>query len=1178
MPISQIPIIARTNTIDEWRIQTNKSASDLNDLGFFTYDKDQGTLVLSNTSSLSITAEGTPLQVANNVLFSSSLTLANTLFLGVQSSATGNVIAGGTVSVRGPGKALSVSNNSYVGVNLEVVNSIYTGNVYANNDVTIGDDATIGGTLTLTSTGTVLSIADGAASINLLNSSTIASDNVRTDNLYAAFARVDVLDDLAFARIGILENTTGNSYYLSSNSHNSNTITTRYITANISGNIVNFSSNVAAINTATVLDANIVNQITETLTVNISSTNTATILDGNVVTVISENATVNVATINVSSTNDATVLVGNVVTLTSNDSTLNVATVNTANITWLTSSNTIYANNIITNNVEVSTINAAYVNVSSDVWLQEGSQLRIYAADVQDEVLTVDGKSTFEETYIRGNIAVEGTWTALGNVEYEVSQFTLNARTPVNADATIRNNRIIGDDAFIQWDETDDQWKISKGNTYTSLFGILDASFLNATVTSNSTANVATPSAVKAAYETAQFAGGYANNAYVHANNSYIHANNSYLNSNAAHTMANAAFDRSNNVYSHANSAYLHANASYIQANTTNAHVYGSITTRIDTLEANNALSGKFREVLLLNSNQDQATVPSSSMVAKIDVDRGSRPNASIRWVESQSIDVRVQLGDEIFEVQNNPTASGNWIFTRNGVNYQNVGSQAAESYSNSAYEIANTALVTAESVDFDVNDPNTGTKKRITDIEETLTGLTGEGGGGVTKASNLAGGSLNRIPYQTDTDTTDFILAPSQDGTVLTYKIVDEVGVWAWEKAASALGGQIDGDLTVNGTITSDELEFGTIAFGTDRIATQINTSKLMLNNDIIGQPSEEDSNFWGEIVVYRGGGGRFNPSIRFNEAIDRWQYSIGSTYYNIGEIADKATNVSGGNTNRIVYQTAPNVTGFISAPPSGESRYLNWTGTAYTWADVNVDPTTFRFDASQITTGVLATTRLGGFTPYPISITGSASSADTADEADIAFSLAPGVTVDTCKNVDGGRTNFITTGDFFNSGALENSGRADFGSDVYIDRNCYVDGSLFVDFMYGTAQFAQYADLAEKYVPDENYEIGTLLSIGGEQEVTATTKENIHSIVGAVSENPAYLMNSNQVNGIPVGLKGRINVRVIGKCKKGDLLTISDIPGVAICTDKNELPLRFICLDNKETEEEGLVLVSVI
>jgi hypothetical protein len=103
MPITTIPIIARTNTIDEWRIQTNASANDLNDLGFYTYDKTQGTLLLSNTSILNITAEGTPLQVANNVLFSKNLTLGNNLLLGVQTSGTGNLIVGSTVGMSAVG-------------------------------------------------------------------------------------------------------------------------------------------------------------------------------------------------------------------------------------------------------------------------------------------------------------------------------------------------------------------------------------------------------------------------------------------------------------------------------------------------------------------------------------------------------------------------------------------------------------------------------------------------------------------------------------------------------------------------------------------------------------------------------------------------------------------------------------------------------------------------------------------------------------------------------------------------------------------------------------------------------------------------------------------------------------------------------------------------------------------
>ena len=1175
MPTTTIPIIARTNTIDEWRIQTNKSASDLNDLGFGTYDKDRGTLLLSNTSILSITAEGTPLQVANNVLFQNNLTLSNNLFLGVESSGTGNLIVGNSLTVEGRGKALSVSNNAYVGVDLEVVNSIYTDNVYANNDMTIGDDVTIGGVVEITSSGTVLSIQDGEASINLVTSETIVSDNVRTDNLYAAFARIDVLDDLAFARIGILENTTGNSYYLSSNSHTSNSISTRYITANISGNIVNFSSNVASINVATILDANIVTQISETLTVNVSSTNTATILDGNVVTFISEDSTINVASINVSSTNDATVLVGNVVTLTSNDSTLNVATVNTANITWLTSSNTIYANNIITTNVEVSTINAAHVNVSSDLWLQEGAQLRIYADDVETEVFTVDGKSTLQTTYIRGDIAVEGTWTALGAVEYEVSQFTLNARTPTNADASIRNNRVIGEDALIRWDETDDQWKISKGNTYDDLYGILDASFLNATVTSNSTANVATPSAVKAAFETAQFAGGYANNAYVHANNSYIHANNAYLNSNASHTMANAAFDRSNNVYAHANSSYIHSNSAYDQANTTNSHVYGSITTRIDTLEANTALDAKFREEVVLNSEQNQSSGPSTSMVASIIVDRGNQPNVEIKWVERQSIDVRVQTGedpltgDPIYEVQTNSVAGPNWIFTRNGTNYQNVASDAAESYSNSAFTIANTALINAELAQ--------GTADEALDLAEanetTLNTLTA-GGGAVNKATNIANGEKNKIPYQTAADTTEFIDAPTISGTVLTY----QDGNWAWTKAASALGGEIDGDLSLSGTLTTDELSFDSGSRG-----VLFEGSRLLFNADQNpNQTPSENLNNWARIEVDRGAFA--NVGFRYNEVLNKWQYSHdGVNYFVLGEDSSFALNLKNGAANQIVFQTAVDTTGFISAPRVG-NRFLQWTGTDFSWAAVPVpDLNTADLNASRLTQGTVPAARLSG--TYGINISGSASTAGYAESAGSAGSTT---TATNATNVTSGGN--VNTNSILNYGPQDNFGpiharsggvasyRNDPNAALRVTGDISVSNKVWADRFEGVATAALYSDLAEKYLPDENYPIGTLLSIGGKKEVTATTKDSIHSIVGSVSEAPAFIMNNNQKGGIPVALKGRVPIRVIGKCKKGDLLTVSEIPGVAICTDKNEMPLRFICLDNKKEEKEGLVLVAVI
>lgn len=99
------------------------------------------------------------------------------------------------------------------------------------------------------------------------------------------------------------------------------------------------------------------------------------------------------------------------------------------------------------------------------------------------------------------------------------------------------------------------------------------------------------------------------------------------------------------------------------------------------------------------------------------------------------------------------------------------------------------------------------------------------------------------------------------------------------------------------------------------------------------------------------------------------------------------------------------------------------------------------------------------------------------------------------------------------------------------------------------GSKLEATYADLAEYYVPDQHYEPGTVLSLGGEHEVTVTTVENSDRIAGVVTTQPAYVMNSGlaERGGVAIALVGRVPVRVVGDIAKGDSLYASDIPGVA-------------------------------
>ena len=100
------------------------------------------------------------------------------------------------------------------------------------------------------------------------------------------------------------------------------------------------------------------------------------------------------------------------------------------------------------------------------------------------------------------------------------------------------------------------------------------------------------------------------------------------------------------------------------------------------------------------------------------------------------------------------------------------------------------------------------------------------------------------------------------------------------------------------------------------------------------------------------------------------------------------------------------------------------------------------------------------------------------------------------------------------------------------------------------GTSTSAKYADLAEKYYPDSNYPIGTVLCVGGSMEVTFCNSDDIPA--GVVSAEPAFLMNS-EINGVNVALVGRVPVRVLGPVQKGQLVR-ADNNGVASVTAPGE------------------------
>ena len=88
-----------------------------------------------------------------------------------------------------------------------------------------------------------------------------------------------------------------------------------------------------------------------------------------------------------------------------------------------------------------------------------------------------------------------------------------------------------------------------------------------------------------------------------------------------------------------------------------------------------------------------------------------------------------------------------------------------------------------------------------------------------------------------------------------------------------------------------------------------------------------------------------------------------------------------------------------------------------------------------------------------------------------------------------------------------------------------------------FGTSTTAKYADLAEKYLTDSEYPVGTVVMVGGDAEVTQHDGRSVRA-VGVVSEHPAYMMNGDLEGGTYIALKGRVPVRVTGPVLKGQSL----------------------------------------
>ena len=134
---------------------------------------------------------------------------------------------------------------------------------------------------------------------------------------------------------------------------------------------------------------------------------------------------------------------------------------------------------------------------------------------------------------------------------------------------------------------------------------------------------------------------------------------------------------------------------------------------------------------------------------------------------------------------------------------------------------------------------------------------------------------------------------------------------------------------------------------------------------------------------------------------------------------------------------------------------------------------------------------------------------------------------------------------------------------------------GNLTAELFQGTATAARYADLAEKYLTDKEYEPGTVVAVcnHGDHEVEASSEGQ--RAIGVVSTNPAFMMNKDLEGGTYIALKGRVPVKVTGAVRKGQRLVAGNY-GTANVANNNSTDVFAIALES--SDEIGVKLIEAV
>jgi hypothetical protein len=476
-----------------------------------------------------------------------------------------------------------------------------------------------------------------------------------------------------------------------------------------------------------------------------------------------------------------------------------------------------------------------------------------------------------------------------------------------------------------------------------------------------------------------------------------------------------------------------------------------------------------------------------------------------------------------------------------------------------------------------------------------------------VTASSYNSGSGLGQVSYANTTTA-----SPTTFGTVIGNNVN-----WTYESASATLTTAINSNSIVDSMINSAAaiqqskllMQYATASTSTARTGfTQSNAGLAEFNSNIFTsaygwislrdsadtttgiQPGKLTYQGQGTLIGNLGtvdgtaGGNaapvntvRFNDVVIYGNAITNDKFASGATI-NPGIMYISST--TGGN----------GTTGYNGATPTG---FHTSYGTL-TYSTIHGASTIPYSQASN------------GSNPGFIDVTGlqiSGSNAISYNSTGSVFNYtAPGQY--TWATVSGSGTGGSTTlgGGSGSTMTIGTSSNITLGSGGNIDTsggnlfvNAIVAGSGFTTNTNGAAKFwgnfslqgsstliATYsADLAEYYEGDAEYEVGTVVVFGGDKEITVTDQMNDTRLAGVVShtEKAAFVMY-DECPGLKnlVALAGRVPVKVVGRVKKGDMLTTAATPGYAVRATTPTLgAIIGKALEDKDYGEAGIIEVAV-